>query len=219
MAKSCCVCNEKIGAFDRPKELIEGNDAYVLCARCGEKLPVAKEADIDPSRTNALAYHDKALDYFAAHLSDPGIDPVVADALMALPGIADRQREHAEQSAMQAEVNRRYREERDSVIATTGYEVSGHRISKYHGVVTADAIIGTGMVSEFKASVSDLVGETSNALGDKMASAKSQAYDQMLKDAIYAGGNAVIGVSYDVYVVGSMLGVSVTGTSVTIEGD
>lgn len=217
MAKTCCVCNEKIGAFDKPKSLFEGSDTYVLCLGCSEKMRDAWATNINPANQAALAYHKRAIDYFASYLANATLDPVVASALMRLPGIAERQRAHAEVNAIKAENERRYREEKDSVIATTGYEVAGYEIVAYHGVVSTDNIIGTGFASELKASVSDIMGESSDALRDKLHSAKAMAYNQLLKESIYAGGNAIIGVSYNVYVVGSMLGVSVTGTSVTVE--
>lgn len=216
MAKTCCVCDSKIGAFDKPKQLIDGNDEYVLCNECGEKMNDARATNIAPDNKTALSYHNRAIDHFANYLANAELEDIVVAALMELPDIAERQRAHAEASATKAENERRYREEKDSVIATTGYEVAGYEIVAYHGVVSTDNIIGTGFASELKASVSDIMGESSNALKEKLHSAKTMAYNQLLKDAVYAGGNAIIGVSYNVYVVGSMLGVSVTGTSVTI---
>lgn len=217
MAKNCCICNAKIGTFDKPKSLIEGNDEFVLCASCNDKMRDAKATDIAPENRNAIAYHNRAIDYFAEHLASGNLDAQVVSVLEGLPDIADKKAQAESQKAQTEENERRYREERDSVIATTGYEVAGHDIVAYHGVVSTDNIIGTGIASELRASVNDIMGESSTALKDKLSAAKSQAYSQLLKQSILAGGNAIIGVSYNVYVVGSMLGVSVTGTSVTIE--
>lgn len=216
MAKNCCVCEAKLGAFDKSASLIAGNDAFLLCSSCEEKLRDAKKTDIDPSNESLMAYHRRAIDHFADRMATGELDVAVVAALESLPGIVEK-KSQAENAKAQAEENeRRYREERDSVLVTTGFSFDGYTIVDYHGVVSTDNIIGTGIISEFKAGVSDILGESSNAFKDKLRSAKTLAYRDLVKEAILAGGNAVIGVSYNVYVVGSMLGVSVTGTSVTV---
>lgn len=219
MAKNCCICETKIGTFDKPKPLIEENDELVLCDSCNDKMRNAKATDIAPENKNAIAYHNRAVDYFAEKLASGGLGQEVVAILEQLPDIADKRAQAESKKAQAAENERRYREEKDSVIATTGYEIAGHSITAYHGVVSTDNIIGTGIASELRASVNDFMGESSTALKDKLNTAKTQAYSQILKQAILAGGNAIIGISYDVYVIGSMLGVSVTGTSVTIAPD
>lgn len=216
MAKNCCICNMKIGAFDKPKPLIEGNDELVLCDSCDGKVRDARATGITPENKNALAYHNRALDYLNERMASGDLEQDVVEILEQLPEMAARMSQAELEKAQAAENERRYREERGQVIATTGYEIAGYEIQDYHGVVSTDNIIGTGIASELKASVSDLLGESSNALRDKLRAAKSSAYSAFLKEAILAGGNAIIGVSYNVYVVGSMLGVSVTGTSVTV---
>lgn len=216
MAKNCCICDAKIGAFDKPKALTPETPDLVLCTECGEKLSLAQKTDIDPENKNVLAHQEKATDDLVNRLVSGQLDPNVAMVLDVIPALAKKKEQAAAQRAVSEEAERRYREERDETIVTTGYAIEGRSITAYHGVISTDSIIGTGIASELKASVSDLLGETSEAFKKKLESAKSEAYSELLKKAILAGGNAIIGVSYDVYVVGSMLGVSVTGTSVTI---
>lgn len=216
MAKNCCICETKIGAFDKPTQMFQGDDSLILCQTCVDNLRNARKSDTDLKSQSAVMYRNRAVNYFADFLSRPNLDDRVAAELQSLPEVIDWKQQAEEAEAVKAENERRYREERDSVLSTTAYSFDGYAITAYHGIVSTDNIIGTGLASELKASVSDLMGESSKALKEKLASAKGLAYQDLLKEAILAGGNAIIGVSYDVYVIGSMLGVSVTGTSVSI---
>ena len=79
-------------------------------------------------------------------------------------------------------------------------------------------IVGTGFMTEMKASVSDMFGTASSSMESKMDEASKSALEKVVKQAMFAGGNAVLGVSYNVYVLdGNMLGVTASGTSVVIE--
>ncbi len=217
MATVCCICESKIGAFDKPRQLVEGASDLPVCLGCSERLMRAEDSDISPENQMLAKQHRDAVSFLAGQLASKPLDPRVAAALEALPGVADARRQAQGEAERKEENERRYREERDSVMVTTGYSFDGYRVTGYHEVVSADAIVGTGPIAETAAALTDLVGERSNALGGKVASAKAHAYADMLKAAILAGGNAVLGVSYDVYVVGTQLGASVTGTSVTVE--
>lgn len=216
MAKNCCICEAKIGTFDKPAQMFQGDSRFLLCQTCEDNLRSARKSDIDLKSQSSVMYRNRAVNYFTDFLSRPNVDDRVAAELRSLPEVIDWKQQIEEAEAAKAENERRYREEKDSVLSTTGYSFDGYVITAYHGIVSTDNIIGTGIASEFKASVSDLMGESSKALKEKLASAKELAYQDLLKEAILAGGNAIIGISYDVYVFGSMLGVSVTGTSVSV---
>ena len=101
---------------------------------------------------------------------------------------------------------------------TTGYSFNGFEIKEYRGIVSGEVVLGTGFISEFAANVSDILGTTSNVFANKMLQAKQGALDNLIKNALYVGGNALIGVDFD-YITFSnnILGVSANGTAVTIE--
>lgn len=101
---------------------------------------------------------------------------------------------------------------------TTGYNFEGYNITNYIGLVSGEIVIGTGFLSDFKASIADLFGVESKAYSDKLKDAKKTALRDMIVESVKNGGNAVIGISYE-YVVfsGNMIGISVNGTSVKIE--
>ena len=103
-------------------------------------------------------------------------------------------------------------------LLTTGINFEGYKITKYHGIVSGEAVLGTGFLSELSASVDDFFGNTSNAFSNKMKSAKDIATNIMVSQSIANGGNATIGINFGYITIGkNMFGVSVNGTSVTIE--
>ena len=101
---------------------------------------------------------------------------------------------------------------------TTGYEFTGYTITEYQGVISGDAVLGTGFFSEFTASLSDFFGTQSNTFANKMIEVKNAAKQRLIEQSMQLGGNAIIGVDFDYVTFGNnMIGVSAIGTSVTIE--
>lgn len=104
------------------------------------------------------------------------------------------------------------------MIVTTTPAIEGRRITRYHGIVVGEAIMGSNFVRDWMASISDVIGGRSGAYEAKLADAREVALKEMQDRARRAGGNAVVGVDLDYEVVGdSMLMVSASGTAVTID--
>ncbi len=104
------------------------------------------------------------------------------------------------------------------MILTTTHNVEGHRITAYHGVVVGEAILGANVVRDLFAGVTDILGGRSGAYEKSLAEARDTAMRELEQRAQVAGGNCVVGVDLDYEVVGnSMLMVSASGTSVTLE--
>jgi len=105
------------------------------------------------------------------------------------------------------------------MIATT-HTLEGHRISRYHGIVSGEAILGANIFRDIFAGIRDIVGGRSGSYEKVLRDAKQTALDDMALDAERLGANAVIGVDLDyetIQVGASMLMVSASGTAVTIE--
>ena len=101
---------------------------------------------------------------------------------------------------------------------TTGYNFEGYRIVEYVGLVSGEAVLGTGFFKDYKASFSDLFGTESKSYSNTIKEAKRAVLYDMIKESINCGGDAIIGISYEFMVFsGNMVGVSVNGTSVVIE--
>lgn len=105
------------------------------------------------------------------------------------------------------------------MIMTTTPTIEGHRISFYHGVVVGEAILGANIVRDLFSGITDIIGGRSSAYEASLQEARDTAMQELAQRAREAGGNAVVGIDLDYEVVGnSMLMVSASGTSVTVEG-
>src|SRR5688572_14380912 len=101
------------------------------------------------------------------------------------------------------------------MISTTTNHLEGKKITKYHGIVTGETIIGANIFRDFFASIRDIVGGRSGAYEEVLREARETAMREMEDKAKSLGANAVIGVDLDYETVGnSMLMVSVSGTAI-----
>lgn len=106
----------------------------------------------------------------------------------------------------------------DNHLMTTGYYFDGYRIKGYNGVISGSVVLGTGFLSEFGASISDLFGSQSELFSDKLETARELALKNLVKKSAQNSGNAIIGIDFD-YITFSnnMIGVVANGTSVVVE--
>jgi uncharacterized protein YbjQ (UPF0145 family) len=108
------------------------------------------------------------------------------------------------------------------MLVTTTSTLEGHKVSRYLGVVTGEAILGANIFRDFFAGIRDIVGGRSGAYEKVLRDAKETAMREMMEDAKRLGGNAVIGVDLDYETVqvgsgGGMLMVSASGTAVVVD--
>lgn len=55
---------------------------------------------------------------------------------------------------------------------TTGYNFEGYKITDYIGLVSGEIVVGTGILSDIRAGVSDIFGSESKVYSDKINKAK-----------------------------------------------
>lgn len=104
------------------------------------------------------------------------------------------------------------------MIQTTTPQIDGRAISRYHGVVTGEAILGANIFKDFFAGIRDIVGGRSAAYERELQKARTIAFQEMEQKAADLGANAIVGIDIDYETVGQsggMLMVSVSGTAVT----
>ncbi len=129
---------------------------------------------------------------------------------------AIQQQEELERKSQ--EEQRMYAERFKNHMLTTGFSFEGYHISEYLGIVTGETIMGTGYFSDLSASISDLFGVEASEYSEKLRAAKQAVLKIMIKNSTDLGGNAIIGISYELMTFsGNMMGVSVTGTAVRAE--
>lgn len=101
---------------------------------------------------------------------------------------------------------------------TTGYSFDSYTITSYISIISGNVVLGTGILSEFIASIDDMLGTTSSPFEHKMEKAKSLAVEKLIIKSVSIGGNAIIGVDFNFFTLSNnMIAVSVNGTSVVIE--
>lgn len=106
------------------------------------------------------------------------------------------------------------------LIVTTS-TLDGHRVTRYLGLVSGEAILGANIFRDLFAGIRDIVGGRSAAYERELREAKRIALDEMAAQAREMGGNAVIGVDLDYETIemgsgGGMLMVSASGTAVVL---
>jgi uncharacterized protein YbjQ (UPF0145 family) len=107
------------------------------------------------------------------------------------------------------------------MILTTTNTLEGKTITRYHGLVSGEAILGANIFKDFFAGIRDIVGGRSAAYEQELRKAKEIAVGEMQAQAAALGANAVIGIDLDYETIGqsgSMLMVSASGTAVTCTG-
>lgn len=104
------------------------------------------------------------------------------------------------------------------MLVTTTPNIEGKTIKAYHGIVTGEAIIGTNIIRDFFAGITDVIGGRSSAYEKKLAQAREIAIKEMSGEAKRYGANAVVGVDLDYEVIREgMLMVTASGTAVSFE--
>ena len=104
------------------------------------------------------------------------------------------------------------------ILITTTPGLEGYRITKYIQVVSAETVLGTGLLSELVTWVADQFGAEGKTLERKTAAARQMSLQKLQEQAMAAGADAVVGTSF-AYSTNSrsMVSVIVTGTAVNAE--
>lgn len=105
------------------------------------------------------------------------------------------------------------------MLMSTTSVLEGHPVTRYLGVVTAEAIIGANIFRDMFAAVRDIVGGRSATYERALDEARQVALAELQERAEKLGANAVIAIDVDYEVLGQnngMLMVAVSGTAVVV---
>ena len=105
------------------------------------------------------------------------------------------------------------------MIITTTHSVDGKEVKQYLGIISGEAIVGAHLFKDLFASIRDIVGGRSNAYERTVLDAKRMALEDLEREALTLGADAVLAVDLDYQIVGkgnSMLMVSANGTAVKL---
>ena len=103
------------------------------------------------------------------------------------------------------------------MLTTTTPTIEGHPIAEYHGVISAEAILGADVFKDMFAGIRDIVGGRSAAYERELRKAQRIALEELERKAADFGANAVVGIDLDYETIGDgMLMVTASGTAVTV---
>ncbi len=109
------------------------------------------------------------------------------------------------------------------MLITTANTLEGYTIDKYLGPINVNEVVGANFLSDFFASITDVLGGTSGTYRSKMDDLYRYAIKGLENKASLIGANAIIGFSLDFDEISgkgkSMFMVSALGTAVSISAD
>lgn len=219
MADKCNVCGDKFGKFKASRTLSFGSHSLELCAQCHEKGLKALEEVSDSGNAMAVHARNVARGYFAEAAEKGTCEPSALVAVETLAGITEEDKREARERAAKEDAARElFFEKRDSIIVSTAASLPTHKVTAYHGVLNATVTAGTSMFDELTADFNDAMGAGSKIIEQKTDITCKTALERLVKKAVFSGGNAIIGVAFNVFIFGdNMIGVTASGTSVTVE--
>ena len=104
------------------------------------------------------------------------------------------------------------------MILTTTPTIEGRKITRYHGIVAGETIMGANVVRDVFASFTDVFGGRSGSYEWKLQDAREVALKEMEEKAARLGANAVVGIDLDFETLrDGMLMCVAAGTAVTYE--
>ena len=111
----------------------------------------------------------------------------------------------------------------NGILLTTGTGFEGYRITGYLGVISKEVVFRNGLMSNFSASVSNMISgwtlkDTELAgSSDLIANAKRYLQDQFEGEIWTKGGNAALGIDFETSFTNDLIRVAMSGTVVAIE--
>lgn len=171
----------------------------MLCSKCGHELT-------EEMFLNEVCYNCGAPVSESKRIHEAEQTRKAAEAKAQRKALAQQEKEF-----LSAKKQNRY----SNHLTTAGFTFEGFSITKYIGMVSGETVVSPGTWPMLKAAHTEFVNQE---YSDRVKAAKSIILDNMITESVNKGGNAIIGVSYEMVVFhDGLLGVSVNGTSVIVE--
>lgn len=205
MARICSVCGKKADTMLYTANKI-GNS--VFCEECYAKIPDYKPNEKFDSLEEVQNKQNIILDEAERNHFPVNVQNDIRTYYEAVKErLADSDREKLVQERLHW------------ITTTPSFE--GYKIRAYHGIVSGEVILGTGIGSGIDFSIADWTGTESYAYKNKIDQAREKALERAMYEALKLGGNAIVGAKMDLETMynSDLVCILVTGTSVTIAKD
>lgn len=191
---------EKIGIFEG--ESI--SPTLMICDRCKLHKENLNVKSSEPNKQKVLDSRRYFSDYLAKGTLNTEICTIIEKML--------------NDSEKKFEINESYHERKLEFMATTGYNFENNKILDYIGIVSGEVVLGTGIISDLGATLSDILGANASSYQSKLGQCKEATMQIITEKALQLGANAIIGVDFDIMTIGNnMIVVSANGTAVIIK--
>ena len=202
--KNCCICANTINILKGSSTVEFNSTKYEICSECIK------------NRNKLYAENESILNDAITYFSECLRSQKVEENAIAL---VESYIEKANKSIDVINDNKdEFQKQYENVKITSGYNYEGYIIEEYIDVVSTSVVIGTGFISESRAAMADFLGTESKAFSKKMNDARESAKISLIKCVAQKGGNAIIGMQYNMFSLGSnMIAISANGTAVKIK--
>lgn len=202
--KKCDVCGKRAEGLGTYPTQIQGS---VLCSNCYEDLSNFRVGR-KYATLEKLEEHENIT---MKEITEKQFPKEVIDQFISW--FDEKKQEVLEQQHIESLSNAE-----SQYLMTSGYNFEGYDIIAYHGVICGESVLGTGFMSSWSASFSDVFGVESDSFIEKLQEARKAATSRAIERAVKTGGNAIIGVDIDYTMFTSnLIGVIFNGTSVTVK--
>lgn len=211
----CAVCQKRISMLDSSMTISYLGESVEVCEACGEKISLAFSVPEENEHPLRKRMRDEAVEFLKNAQNSSTVSPVVKRFVQEKMG---KNQEKGGESQQRAAALKEFKESGASMPATTGLSFEGFNIVGYMGVYSCDYSENYSAPSDIVAEVAGMPEKGIDGYPRTAERAKRGAYLRLLQEAAIAGANAVIGVSFETYVVANtIVCASATGTAVMIE--
>lgn len=204
MAKRiCCICGKEVSKFEFAGHPDSKHEDLWFCESCLNRRKQLLNIENQELSADAASFFQTR----AAACQDPTVKDYISSLLVARDELI------ATPTAM--DIREKMEKRLADFPMTTGFSFDGFYIAEYKQVISAEAVLGTGFLSEFAAGFADFFGVESQKFAEKLEEARLAAEVKLVERAESIGANALIGIIFNyTQFAGNIIGVIVSGTAV-----
>lgn len=179
MASNCSFCGTKYKFLNSGMEGFDDEKKRTLCLECFKlfKYKICPEVyELFHEGVEKKEIMDRLILNYS--LSESGKN-YVSDYIDTVVEYEENTRLKEERNQLTEELKKKALEKSKFQKLTTGHFFDGYKITDYKGIISGETVIGTGILSEFLASGSDLFGVESNSFSEKMRIAKELSIEKL----------------------------------------